>query len=108
MCAPGPKRTVSVSPIRYDTLATKHPPKVKVSFPLLRNPFNDHRAEALTPEQFHYAFGNNLSDEESRKAFDRYAVPGPDHVLFQGAFANFNPHSATTVNFHNDERAPLL
>jgi pimeloyl-ACP methyl ester carboxylesterase len=81
---------------------------LRVSFPTLRNPLNDHRAQALTAEQFHYAFGNNLSEEESRRVYERYAVPGPDHVLFQGALANFNPHSATTVNFHNDERAPLL
>src|SRR5256884_189150 len=39
---------------------------------------------------------------------DPSAVPGPDHVLFQASLANFNPHAATTVNFHNDERAPLL
>lgn len=81
---------------------------LKVSFPALRNPLNDHRAQALTAEQFHYAFGNTLSEDESLKVYERYAVPGPDHVLFQGAFANFNPHSATTVNFHNDDRAPLL
>jgi alpha-beta hydrolase superfamily lysophospholipase len=35
-------------------------------------------------------------------------VPGPDHVLFQAGLANFNPHAASTVNFHNDNRAPLL
>jgi pimeloyl-ACP methyl ester carboxylesterase len=35
-------------------------------------------------------------------------VPGPDHVLFQAALANFNPHAATAVDFQNDERAPLL
>jgi alpha-beta hydrolase superfamily lysophospholipase len=29
-------------------------------------------------------------------------------VLFQGAFANFNPHAPTRVDFHNDSRAPLL
>jgi alpha-beta hydrolase superfamily lysophospholipase len=40
--------------------------------------------------------------------YERYAVPGPDHVLFQASFANFNPHAATIVNFHNDTRAPLL
>lgn len=81
---------------------------LRVGFPALRNPANIHRAGALTPEQFHYAFGNNLSEEESQKVYERYAVPGPDLVLFQGAFANFNPHSPTTVNFHNDDRAPLL
>jgi alpha-beta hydrolase superfamily lysophospholipase len=29
-------------------------------------------------------------------------------VLFQAAFANFNPHAATAVDFKNDTRAPLL
>ena len=62
----------------------------------------------LTPEQFHYAFTNHLSEEESLAVFQRYAVPGPDHVLFQAAFANFNPHAATAVDFHNNHRAPLL
>lgn len=63
---------------------------------------------ALTPEQFHYAFTNNLTEEESLPVYKRYAVPGPDHVLFQAAFANFNPHAATAVDFHNNDRAPLL
>jgi pimeloyl-ACP methyl ester carboxylesterase len=81
---------------------------LKSSFPGLRNPANDHRALPLTPEEFHYAFTNTLTEEESLKVYQRYAVPGPDHVLFQAAFANFNPHAATTVNFHNDSRAPLL
>lgn len=81
---------------------------LRVSFPALSNPFNTHKAAALTPEQFHYAFGNLMNEEESRQAYDRYAVPGPDHVLFQAALANFNPHAATAVNFRNDHRAPLL
>ncbi len=81
---------------------------LRVSFPALSNPFNLHKAAALTPEQFHYAFGNLLSEEESRRVYDRYAVPGPDHVLFQAGLANFNPYAATAVNFHNDDRAPLL
>jgi pimeloyl-ACP methyl ester carboxylesterase len=81
---------------------------VKVSFPALRNPANNHRAIPLTPEQFHYAFTNNLSAEESMAVYERYAVPGPDDVLFQAALANFNPHAATAVNFQNGERVPLL
>ena len=35
-------------------------------------------------------------------------MPGPEHVLFQAGLANFNPHAATTVDLHNDTRAPLL
>jgi alpha-beta hydrolase superfamily lysophospholipase len=81
---------------------------LRVSFPALTNPANLHRAAPLTPEQFRYAFTNTLSEEESRKVYDRYAVPGPDHVLFQAGLANLNPHAETTVNFRNDDRAPLL
>ncbi|HUJ70939.1 MAG TPA: alpha/beta hydrolase [Verrucomicrobiae bacterium] len=81
---------------------------LKVSLPALSNPANNHRAVPLTPEQFHYAFTNNLSEGESLAVFHRYAVPGPDHVLFQAAFANFNPHAGTAVDFHNNDRAPLL
>lgn len=81
---------------------------LRVTWPILNNPFNLNKAMALTPEQFHYAFGNLMTVEESRKAYERYAVPGPDHVVFQAGLANFNPHAATAVDFHNDERAPLL
>lgn len=81
---------------------------LKVSFPALSNPANNHRAVPLTPEQFHYAFTNNLNEDESLSIYERYAVPGPDHVLFQAALANFNPHAATAVDFQNEERAPLL
>ena len=59
------------------------------------------------PEQFHYAFTNTLSDAASNAAYERYAVPGPGRVLFQGALANLNPHSPATVDFTRD-RAPLL
>lgn len=96
--APAPVKGIILLP--FSTL--------KVSFPALSNPANRHRALPLTPEQFHYAFANDLSEEESESIYRRYAVPGPDHVLFQAAFANFNPHAATAVDFHNNDRAPLL
>jgi pimeloyl-ACP methyl ester carboxylesterase len=81
---------------------------LKVAFPALRNPAHNHRAMPITKEQFHYAFGNLLSEEASDAVYERYAIPGPDHVLFQASLANFNPHAATAVDFDNDERAPLL
>lgn len=80
----------------------------RVSFPVLRNPANVHRTKELTPEQFHYAFTNTLTEEEAAEVYERYEVPGPGRVLFQAGLANFNPHAATKVNFHNDDRAPLL
>ena len=81
---------------------------LRVSFPVLRNPANLHRSTSLTPEQFHYAFTNTLSADEAREVYARYEVPGPDRVLFQAGLANFNPHAPTRVDFHNDDRAPLL
>lgn len=81
---------------------------IRVVFPAFSNPLNNHRAVPLTPEQFHYAFTNTLTEEESLAVYERYAVPGPDHLLFQAGLANLTPHAATTVNFENNERAPLL
>ena len=41
-------------------------------------------------------------------AYERYTVPAPDLMVFQAAFASFNPYSPTAVHLHNDDRAPLL
>jgi pimeloyl-ACP methyl ester carboxylesterase len=81
---------------------------LKSVFPVLKNPTNYHRAVALSLEEFRYAFTNTLGEEESQAAYERYAVPGPGRVLFQAALANFNPRATTSVDFHNDDRAPLL
>jgi pimeloyl-ACP methyl ester carboxylesterase len=62
----------------------------------------------LTPAQFHYAFMNTSSREESLRIFQRYAVPGADHILFQTELANFNPFAETRVNVRRNNRAPLL
>jgi pimeloyl-ACP methyl ester carboxylesterase len=82
--------------------------EIKSTFPVLKNPANRDRALPITEKEFHYAFTNNLSDEESKTVFDRYVIPVSGRMLFQGGFANFTPHAATTVNFANDDRAPLL
>jgi pimeloyl-ACP methyl ester carboxylesterase len=81
---------------------------LKSSFPVMKNPTNKDKAVPLSPEEFHYAFTNTLSAEESLAIYKRYAVPGPGRTLFQAALANLNPHAATAVDFSNDKRAPLL
>ena len=80
---------------------------LKLAFSVLGKSLSNN-ASALTAQQFRRAFTNSLAESESLDAFNRYTVPAPNRVLLQTAFANFTPHSATTVNFRNDTRAPLL
>jgi pimeloyl-ACP methyl ester carboxylesterase len=81
---------------------------LKLAFSLLGDSFNSHETTSLTPKQFHRAFANSLTESESLDVFKRYIVPAPNRVLLQTAFANFTRHTAITVNFWNDTRAPLL
>jgi alpha-beta hydrolase superfamily lysophospholipase len=90
-------------------ITTLPPVQVKAAFPVLRNPANRHRAVAFTPKQFHYAFANTLSEEESAKVYERYHVPAPGGFVWDGVLANFTPgHQDQYVDFNNDDRAPLL
>jgi pimeloyl-ACP methyl ester carboxylesterase len=82
--------------------------EVRSTFPVLRNPANDKRGVGLSPAEFHYAFTNTLTGAQSQAAYDRYAAPTPGRVLFQGGLANFTHHAATTFDFADDDRAPLL
>jgi pimeloyl-ACP methyl ester carboxylesterase len=80
---------------------------LKASAPVLANPLNIGKATMLTPEQFHYAFTNTLSEEKSKELYDRYAIPCANRVLFEGAFENFAPHSAAKVDVES-ARPPIL
>ena len=80
---------------------------LKLAFSVLGKSLSN-KAASLTAQQFRRAFTNSLTESESLDAFNRYTVPAPNRVLLQTALANFTPHSATTVNFRNDTRAPLL
>jgi pimeloyl-ACP methyl ester carboxylesterase len=83
--------------------------QARAGFPVLKNPANRHRAVAFTPEQFHYAFTNTLTREESDEVYDRYAIPAPGRFVWDGVLANLTPgHQDTYVDFKNNDRAPLL
>jgi alpha-beta hydrolase superfamily lysophospholipase len=82
--------------------------QIKAAFPVLGNPANRHKAVGFTPKQFHYAFANVCTEEESQAAYDRYHIPSPGRFTFDGALANFQPHAATEVDFKKADRAPLL
>lgn len=83
--------------------------QIKAAFPVLKNPANRHRAIGLTFEQWHYAFTNTFPEEESRALYQRYAVPASGSIFWDSALATLRPgHQSTYVNYHNDDRAPLL
>jgi pimeloyl-ACP methyl ester carboxylesterase len=99
---------VAVHPAPPKGVFVLPPAELRVAWVALKSPANRRRAQMLSAEQFHYAFGNTLSESESQAVYERYAVPGPGRPLFQAGLANFNPKAVTKIDFHNDERAPLL
>jgi pimeloyl-ACP methyl ester carboxylesterase len=83
--------------------------QVKSTFPVLRNPANRHRAVGFTHEQWHYAFTNTFSDEESRALYERYHIPASGQIFWGSALANIHPGPDDNhVNYDNPDRAPLL
>jgi pimeloyl-ACP methyl ester carboxylesterase len=81
---------------------------LRVTFPVFKNPANRHRAVSLTAEQFRYAFGNAITEQESNELYERWAIPAPGKPLFEAAAANFDPHSPAKVDTANELRGPLL
>ncbi len=81
---------------------------LRSALPVFKNPGNRHKAVSLTAEQFRYAFGNAISEEESLQLFERWSIPAPGQPLFEAALANFDPHSPAKVDTANEMRGPLL
>jgi pimeloyl-ACP methyl ester carboxylesterase len=83
--------------------------QIKSTFSVLRNPANRHKAVGFTHDQWHYAFTNTFSEEDSRALYERYHVPASGGVFWDNILANVKPgHQDTWVDFNNDDRAPLL
>ena len=81
---------------------------LRATLPVFKNPGNKHKAVSLTHDQFRYAFGNAVSEEESTELFEAWAIPAPGKPLFEAAAANFSLHSPAAVDTRNDDRGPLL
>jgi len=83
--------------------------QVKSLFPALKNPANRHRAVGFTPEEFHYAFANTLSREDSDAVWQEFAIPAPGNwVWAYGLIANFKPGRQETWVDYSADRSPLL
>jgi alpha-beta hydrolase superfamily lysophospholipase len=83
--------------------------QIKAAFPVLKNPANRHRAVGFTHDQWHYAFTNTFSEEESRALYERYHIPASGSIFWGSALANIHPgRDDNHVDYRNDDRAPLL
>jgi pimeloyl-ACP methyl ester carboxylesterase len=83
--------------------------QVRSLFPALRSPANFHKAVAFTPAEFHYAFANTLTREESDAVWQEFAIPAPGNwVWAYGLIANFRPGRQETWVDYAADRAPLL
>jgi pimeloyl-ACP methyl ester carboxylesterase len=80
---------------------------IKVAAPAL-SPLKKGEAVPLNSKEFHYAFANTLSQQESDAIYARYHVPAASGVLREYAFANFHRDAPTEVDFAREHRAPLL
>jgi pimeloyl-ACP methyl ester carboxylesterase len=81
---------------------------LRATLPVFKNPANKRKAVSLTVEQFRFAFGNAVSEQESAELYERWTIPAPGKPLFEAAAANFNPHSPAKVDTANSGRGPLL
>lgn len=96
--APAPFR--GVLPLPFSAL--------RAAGPVLGHPANRHRAVPLTFDQFRYAFGNAVPEDEAKQLYDEFAVPASGEPVFQAAAANLNPWSEAAVDTGNPARGPLL
>ncbi|MFJ6853508.1 alpha/beta hydrolase [Streptomyces sp. NPDC091271] len=100
---------VALNSAPTEGVATVPLSQVKASFPVLRNPANRHKAVGLTYDQWRYAFTNTFPEDEAHSTYERYHVPASGRVFWGSALANIHPgHADSYVNYHNDDRAPLL
>ncbi|MEX5719025.1 alpha/beta hydrolase [Geodermatophilus maliterrae] len=100
---------VAINSAPTEGVRVSPPAQAKALFPVLKNPANRRKAVGFTPEEFHNAFTNTLTAEESKGIWDRYAIPAPGYWVWEyGILANFKPgHQDTWVDYSAD-RAPLL
>ncbi|GLX95087.1 alpha/beta fold hydrolase [Herbidospora sp. NBRC 101105] len=83
--------------------------QVKSTFPVLKSPANHHKAVPIEYDQWRYAFTNTFPEDESRALYERYSIPVSGRILWDSVLANFQPgKQAVAVDYHNDDRAPLL
>jgi pimeloyl-ACP methyl ester carboxylesterase len=100
--------SVAISPAPFRGVLPLPISALRAGSPVLKSPKNRHRAIPLTYEQFRYSFANAVDEDEARRLYETYSVPGSGEPIFQAAGANFNPWTEAKVDTKNPKRGPLL
>ena len=53
-----------------------------------------------------HSFANAISENEAKRLYEAYPVPGSEIPLFQAATANVNPLTEVKVDAKNPDRGP--
>ena len=102
------KVSVAISPAPFRGVLPLPISALRSASPVLKNPKNRHRAIPLTFEQFRYGFANAVEEDEAKKLYETYSVPGSGEPIFQAANANLNPWTEAKVDTKNPKRGPML
>jgi pimeloyl-ACP methyl ester carboxylesterase len=102
------KVSVAISPAPFRGVLPLPISALRSASPVLKNPKNKHRAIPLTYEQFRYGFANAVDEDEAKKLYETYSVPGSGEPIFQAANANLNPWTEAKVDTKNPKRGPML
>jgi pimeloyl-ACP methyl ester carboxylesterase len=81
---------------------------VKAGMPVLGKPWTVNRTVLLNAKQFHYAFTNTMSLEESEKVREEFQIPAPGKPLWQAALNLFTNTGDSKIDYEKTGRAPLL
>src|SRR6266576_97937 len=82
--------TVAIDPAPFRGVLPLPISTLKSAWPVLHKPSNRNRAVPLTFDQFRYAFGNAVDEDEARELYEKFAVPASGKTLFQSGAANLN------------------
>src|SRR3954453_9417814 len=69
--------SVAISPAPFRGVLPLPISALRSASPVLTNPANRNRAVPLTYDQFRYAFGNAVDEDEAKQLYEAYSVPGP-------------------------------
>ena len=90
---------VAINSAPTEGILVNPPSQLKSLFPILKNPAKRHSAVGFTHEQWHYAFTNGFSEEESRAAYERYHVPASVAIFWENLLANVNAGRGATFAY---------